>query len=71
VTRTIDEFAGHFELTEQRRIFTTAELDAAAVDDVLHSIYRPMRKEPARAMRLTFSLDLLLFRRKSGLPEAI
>jgi len=29
---------------------------------VLHSIYRPMRAEPARAMRVTFSLDLMLFR---------
>jgi len=65
--RTIEEFAPHFALAEQRRASTTAELDAAAVDDVLHSIYRPMRGETApadaeRAMPLTFSLDLLLFR---------
>jgi 23S rRNA (guanine745-N1)-methyltransferase len=64
--RTIDEFAGLFQLAEKRRASTTADLDPAAVDDVLHSIYRPMRKEPARAMRLTFSLDLLLFHTKSG-----
>jgi hypothetical protein len=29
---------------------------------VLHSIYRPMRSRPVEAMRVTFSLDLLLFR---------
>ena len=37
-------------------------VDAAAVHDVLLSIYRPMQPQPAQAMRLTFSLDLLLFR---------
>jgi hypothetical protein len=28
----------------------------------LLSIYRPLRPQPAEAMRVTFSLDLLLFR---------
>ena len=37
---------------------------AGAVDDVLHSIYRPMQATASKAMRLTFSLDLLLFRVK-------
>jgi 23S rRNA (guanine745-N1)-methyltransferase len=59
--RTVDAFARHFTLLERRRASTTADLDAAAVDDVLHSIYRPLRARPAEAMRLTFSLDLLLF----------
>jgi hypothetical protein len=49
-------------LTDQRRITTTADLDAATVQDVLHSIYRPMQSQPAEAMRVTFSLDLLLFK---------
>jgi 23S rRNA (guanine745-N1)-methyltransferase len=61
VERTVATFADGFHLTEQRRVTTTAELDAAGVEDVLHSIYRPMQAEPARAMRVTFSLDLLLF----------
>jgi hypothetical protein len=39
-----------------------ADLDSAGVQDVLLSIYRPMRTRPAEAMRVTFSLDLLLFR---------
>ena len=60
--RTVAEFAGQFSLTGQRRITTHAELDAAAVHDVLHSIYRPMQSSPAEAMRVTLSLDLLLFR---------
>jgi 23S rRNA (guanine745-N1)-methyltransferase len=60
--RTIEEFAGSFTLAARRRVTTTADLAAAAVRDVLLSIYRPMRRQPATAMRLTFSLDLLIFR---------
>jgi len=62
VERTVAEFSGPFRLEEQRRVTIAAELDAEAVSDVLHAIYRPMQSEPARAMRVTFSLDLLLFR---------
>ena len=61
VERTIAE-AENFRLVQQERVTTSADLDAAAVDDVLHSIYRPLREEPVRAMGLTFSLDLLLFK---------
>lgn len=61
VDRTIETFAKDFTLVDRRRVTTTADLDAAAVEDVLLSIYRPMRSEPAQAMRVTFSLDLLLF----------
>jgi 23S rRNA (guanine745-N1)-methyltransferase len=61
VDRTIQAFARDFTLVDQRRVTTAADLDAAAVQDVLHSIYRPMRSQPAQAMRVTFSLDLLLF----------
>ena len=60
--RTIETFAHDFKLADRQRITTTCDLDAAAVHDVLLSIYRPMRRQPAQAMRLTFSLDLLLFR---------
>ena len=60
--RTIQTFAQSFTLLDRRRVTTTADLDAAAVQDVLLSIYRPMRSRPAEAMRVTFSLDLLLFR---------
>jgi hypothetical protein len=62
VPRTVETFANDFKLAEQRRVTTTADLDAAAVADVLLSIYRPMQSTPAEAMRLTFSLDLLLFK---------
>jgi len=62
VARTVETFAREFKLADQRRETTTADLDAAGVDDVLHSIYRPMRAKPAEAMHVTFSLDLLLFR---------
>jgi 23S rRNA (guanine745-N1)-methyltransferase len=62
VTRTVENFARDFTLIERGRIATTADLDAAAVHDVLLSIYRPMQSRPAAAMRVTFSLDLLLFR---------
>ena len=62
--RTVETFGGEFRLENRRRVTTTAELDADAVRDVLLSIYRPMQRKPAEAMRLTFSLDLLLFRPK-------
>jgi 23S rRNA (guanine745-N1)-methyltransferase len=60
--RTIETFATGFTLTDQRRVSTTAELSAEAAHDVLVSIYRPLRSRPVEAMRVTFSLDLLLFR---------
>jgi 23S rRNA (guanine745-N1)-methyltransferase len=62
VARTVETFAPEFTLVDRRRATTTADLDAAAVQDVLVSIYRPLRSQPAEAMRVTFSLDLLLFR---------
>jgi 23S rRNA (guanine745-N1)-methyltransferase len=61
VPRTLETFAHGFKLLEQRRVATTAALHAAAVHDVLQSIYRPMRAQPVREMRVTFSMDLLLF----------
>jgi len=60
--RTVETFANDFTLVDRRRVTTSADLDSAAVQDVLLSIYRPMRARPAEAMRVTFSLDLLLFR---------
>ena len=64
VERTVETFASCFKLVKQRRVTTSAELNEEAVRDVLHSIYRPVQRKPAQAMRVTFSLDLLLF-----LPE--
>jgi 23S rRNA (guanine745-N1)-methyltransferase len=62
VVRTAAEFSEGFALAERRRAAAAAELDADAVEDVLRSIYRPMRRRPAEAARVTFSLDMLLFR---------
>ena len=62
VARTVESFAADFRLVEQRRVTTTAELDAAMAHDVLHSIYRPGGAARAEAQRVTLSLDLLLFR---------
>lgn len=61
VAQTLDLFADGFTLIDKRRISTCADLDASAVRDVLVSIYRPMQPRPPEAMRVTFSLDLLLF----------
>ncbi len=61
-SRTVETFARDFTLVDRRCVTTTADLDADAVHDVLLSIYRPMRSQPVEAMRVTFSLDLLLFR---------
>jgi len=62
VARTVETFSNQFTLADRRRVTTTADLDAAAVQDLLLSIYRPIQKHPLGAMRVTFSLDLLLFR---------
>jgi len=67
--RTVEEFAPGFTLAGRRRATTAADLDPAAVHDVLLSIYRPLRSRPAEAMRVTFSLDLLLFRPVQVLGE--
>jgi 23S rRNA (guanine745-N1)-methyltransferase len=61
VGRTVQDFAVHFTLLRQQTVTTTAHLDADSVQDVLLSIYRPMQAQPLAAMRVTFSLDLLLF----------
>jgi 23S rRNA (guanine745-N1)-methyltransferase len=61
VARTIEAAGPAFALIGQRRATTTADLDAVTVQDVLHTIYRPKHAGPVGAMRLTFSLDLLLF----------
>jgi 23S rRNA (guanine745-N1)-methyltransferase len=62
VARTLETFEPAFTLTDRHRVTTAADLDATAAQDLLHSIYRPIRPQPAEAMRVTFSLDLLLFR---------
>ena len=61
VARTVETFSAGFTLVDQRRATTVADLDRNAVHDVLLSIYRPRRVEKVNAMRVTFSLDLLLF----------
>jgi 23S rRNA (guanine745-N1)-methyltransferase len=61
VSRTIETFANDFALLDQRRATTSSDLDREAVHDVLLSIYRPRAIEKVNAMRVTFSLDLLLF----------
>jgi 23S rRNA (guanine745-N1)-methyltransferase len=62
VARTVETFAKEFTLIGQHRVSSVAELDAAGVGDVLHSIYRPLQAKPPEAGRVTFSLDLFLFR---------
>jgi 23S rRNA (guanine745-N1)-methyltransferase len=62
VPQALETFAPQFKLIGQSQVTTAADLDAAAVQDVLLSIYRPLRSLPVEAMRVTFSLDLLLFR---------
>ena len=62
VERTEETFKQGFTLVDQRRASTVTDFDAAAVQDVLHAIYRPMRSQPVQALRVTFGLDLLLFR---------
>ncbi len=65
IERTVETFAQDFQLIDQQRVTTTGKLDAGSVQDLLHSIYRPMQAQPAAAMRVTFSLDLLHFSAKA------
>ena len=67
VPRTVSDFSDHFELIAHRRATTSAELDADAVHDVLHAIYRTRSEVTPAAMCLTFGLDLLLFRRSHAI----
>lgn len=66
VARTVEAFSNDFALLDRRSIAYSADLDAAAVRDVLISIYRPKTSKPPAEMRLTFSLDLLLFQAAPG-----
>lgn len=61
--RTLQEFAT-FDLVAQHRATCHADLDEAVLQGVLHAIYRPLTKPPTAGMRVTLSLDLLLFRRR-------
>lgn len=68
--RTVASFTQQFTLIDQRRATTTAHLDAANVHDLLVSIYRPLQSRPPEATRVTFSLDLLLFRPSASADDS-
>ncbi|HEX7678691.1 MAG TPA: methyltransferase domain-containing protein [Thermoanaerobaculia bacterium] len=61
VARTIETFAKEFALLDRRRASAVSDLGREAVYDVLLSIYRPRAIGKVEDMRVTFSLDLLLF----------
>jgi 23S rRNA (guanine745-N1)-methyltransferase len=61
IKRTTAAFAPKFKLVRRERTTTTAELDTAAVEDILMAIYRPLQTKPTEPAQVTFSLDLLLF----------
>lgn len=61
VPQALETFTPEFKLIGRSQVTTATDLDASAAQDVLHSIYRPLRSQPVEATRVTFSLDLLLF----------
>ncbi|MEO8657763.1 MAG: putative RNA methyltransferase [Bryobacteraceae bacterium] len=61
VASTIETFSGHFKLLEHKRVTSASDLDAEAIQDIRHSIYRPLGREVDVVTQVTFSLDLLLF----------
>ena len=61
VARTIETFAGLFDLIEHRRLATEADLDEEAVRDLLASTYRAFRARSFEPRRVTLSRDVLLF----------
>jgi 23S rRNA (guanine745-N1)-methyltransferase len=64
VASTAEIFANDFRVARQTRITNHADLDEGAVRDALLSIYRPLQTREVKDMRVTFSLDLLLFEKK-------
>ncbi len=58
--KAVETFARDFTVADRRRVTTAADLDAAGVRDVLLSVYRPRLSRPVEAMRVTFSMDLVL-----------
>ena len=68
IESTVEAFQPQFRLLSQVRATTTADLDAASVQDILLSIYRPLQANPPEAGRVTFSLDLLLFQPVAAPP---
>jgi 23S rRNA (guanine745-N1)-methyltransferase len=61
-TQTIAAFENEFALTVHRRVTTQAELDTASLRDASLSIYRPKRIDASEAVRVSMSLDVMLFR---------
>lgn len=61
VARTIETFANDFNLVEQHRATTVADLDEEAVRDLLASTYRAFRARSFEPRRVTLSRDVLLF----------
>lgn len=67
VERTLAMFAPHFTLSRRERVRHVAQLDRAAMIDVMTSSYRGLRTrererlEQIEAMEVTFSRDLLVF----------
>ncbi len=57
-----EAFGQGFEWAGERRVTTQVELDEAGVRDVRAAIYRPLGRGAEAGMRVTFSLDLMLFR---------
>jgi len=62
VGSTVEAVARHFVLSVHRQVRTSAYLDAGSIRDALNAIYRPIQSRPPEAMRVTFSLDLLIFK---------
>jgi 23S rRNA (guanine745-N1)-methyltransferase len=68
VDKTVESLRENFELIDRRRVAMQRTLDHSAIEDVMHSSYRGLRKRESELMMtigrmdVTFSRDLLLFR---------
>jgi 23S rRNA (guanine745-N1)-methyltransferase len=58
VARTAETFARDFILVDHRRVTSSADLDPAAVHDVLLSIYKPVRSQPVQAMLVALGRNI-------------
>lgn len=64
VAEALSPFAAGFVELRRETVTHQADLTAAEVEDLRHAIYRPLQTEAATAQRITFSLDLLILRKR-------
>lgn len=64
IDEAIAPFQNSFIELKRTTIAHQAQLHATEVEDLRHAIYRPLQRDAAQAMTITFSLDLITLRKR-------